>query len=161
MHPRARQLIDDLRLQPHPEGGYFREIYRSLARVRPDDDRPVRAAVTSIYFLLVGGQHSRWHRVRSDELWHFYEGDALDLLLAPPALNTVASLVVSAPTGPGQSAEVVPSGWWQAARSQGAYSLVGCTVAPGFQYEDFGFLRDDPEQVKLLAALGHEYVELI
>jgi predicted cupin superfamily sugar epimerase len=94
-------------------------------------------------------------------LWHFYEGDALDLLLAPPALNTVDRLVVSAPAGPGQSVQVVPWGWWQAARSQGAYSLVGCTVAPGFEYEDFCFLRDDPEQVTLLAALGPEYVELI
>jgi predicted cupin superfamily sugar epimerase len=160
MHPRARQLIDDLRLQPHPEGGYFREIHRSSARVRPDDERPDRAAVTSIYFLLVGGQHSRWHRVRSDELWHFYEGDALDLLLAPPAITQVDVLVVSPSTGPGQAIQVAPADWWQAARSRGAYSLVGCTVAPGFEYADFAFLRDDPDRVALLAALGPEYVAL-
>ena len=160
MHPRARQLIDDLRLQPHPEGGYFREIHRSSARVHPDDERPDRAAVTSIYFLLVGGQHSRWHRVRSDELWHFYEGDALDLLLAAPTLAKVDVLVVSPPAGPGQSMQVAPADWWQAARSRGAYSLVGCTVAPGFEYADFAFLRDDPDRVALLAALGPEYVAL-
>jgi hypothetical protein len=160
MHPRARQLIDDLRLQPHPEGGYFREIHRSSARVRPHDERPDRAAVTSIYFLLVGGQHSRWHRVRSDELWHFYEGDALDLLLAPPALTEVDVLVVSTLAGPGQSMQVAPADWWQAARSRGAYSLVGCTVAPGFEYADFAFLRDDPDRLALLAALGSEYVAL-
>ena len=161
MHPRAQQLIDDLRLQPHPEGGYFREIYRSSARVRPDDDRPHRAAVTSIYFLLVAGQHSRWHRVRSDELWHFCEGDALDLFLAPPALTRVDTLVVSAPAGPGQSIQVAPPDWWQAARSQGAYSLAGCTVAPGFEYADFAFLRDDPARVALLQALGPEYAALV
>ena len=160
MHPRARQLIDDLCLQPHPEGGYFREIHRSSARVHPGDERPDRAAVTSIYFLLVGGQHSRWHRVRSDELWHFYEGDALDLLLAPPAITQVDVLVVSPSTGPGQSIQVAPADWWQAARSRGAYSLVGCTVAPGFEYADFAFLRDDPDRVALLAALGPEYVAL-
>jgi predicted cupin superfamily sugar epimerase len=160
MHPRARQLIDDLRLQPHPEGGYFREIHRSSARVRPDDERPDRAAVTSIYFLLVAGQHSRWHRVRSDELWHFYEGEALDLLLAPPTLTEVDVRAVSTPSGPGQSMQVAPADWWQAARSRGAYSLVGCTVAPGFEYADFAFLRDDPDRVALLAALGPEYVAL-
>jgi predicted cupin superfamily sugar epimerase len=160
MQPRARQLIDDLRLQPHPEGGYFREIHRSFARVRPDDGRSERAAVTSIYFLLVAGQHSRWHRVRSDELWHFYEGDALELLLAPPAIDRVHKFVVSSPEGPGQALQVAPADWWQAARSRGAYSLVGCTVAPGFEYADFAFLRDDPGRVGLLAAVGPEYVEL-
>jgi predicted cupin superfamily sugar epimerase len=161
MQSRARQLIDNLRLQPHPEGGYFREVHRSLARVRPDDGRPERAAVTSIYFLLVAGQHSRWHRVRSDELWHFYEGDALDLLLAPPDVTRVDELVVSAPEGPGQPLQIAPADWWQAARSRGGYSLVGCTVAPGFEYADFAFLDDDPDRVALLGSLGPGYVALV
>jgi predicted cupin superfamily sugar epimerase len=160
MQPRARQLIDSLRLQPHPEGGYFREIHRSFTRVRLDDGRGERAAVTSIYFLLVAGQHSRWHRVRSDELWHFYEGDALDLLLAPPAITRVDALVVSPFDGPGQPIQIAPADWWQAARSRGAYSLVGCTVAPGFEYTDFTFLRDDPDRVALLTALGPDHVAL-
>jgi predicted cupin superfamily sugar epimerase len=160
MQPRARQLIDDLRLQPHPEGGYFREIHRSLARVRTDDGRAERAAVTSIYFLLVAGQHSRWHRVRSDELWHFYEGDALDLLLAPPDITIVDEVSVSPLGGPGKPIQVAPADWWQAARSRGDYSLVGCTVAPGFEYADFAFLRDDPKRLALLAAILPEYAAL-
>jgi predicted cupin superfamily sugar epimerase len=160
MEPRARQLIDNLRLQPHPEGGYFREIHRSFTRVRPDDGRAERAAATSIYFLLVAGQHSRWHRVRSDELWHFYEGDALDLLLAPPAITRVNALVLSPLDGPGQPIQVAPADWWQAARSRGAYSLVGCTVAPGFEYTDFTFLRDDPDRVALLTVLGPDHLAL-
>ena len=65
---------------PHPEGGFYRELYRSSSRVQPADDRPARAALTTIYFLLVGGEVSRWHRVASDEVWHYYEGDPLELL---------------------------------------------------------------------------------
>ena len=153
MDARARALIERLRLEPHPEGGYFREIHRSAGTVRPEDDRPARAAVTSIYFLLAAGQHSRWHRVRSDEVWHFYEGDPLELLAGRPSLDRVERLVVSAPAGPGEPVHVVPAGWWQAARPLGAYSLVGCTVAPGFEFADFRFLRDDAEALRALERL--------
>src|SRR4051812_26624528 len=79
MHKRATELIADLGLQPHPEGGYFRENFRSSRKVQPLDERSPRSALTTIYFLLVKGQHSRWHRVASDEAWHFYEGDPLEL----------------------------------------------------------------------------------
>ena len=68
-------LIDRLNLWPHPEGGMHRHIYRSANVVQPADDRNARRSLTTIYFLLAAGQHSRWHRVRSDEVWHFYEGD--------------------------------------------------------------------------------------
>ena len=79
MHNRAKDLIRELRLQPHPEGGYFREIFRSAHKVQPLDERSARCALTTIYFLLVKGQHGRWHRVASDEAWHFYEGDPLEI----------------------------------------------------------------------------------
>src|ERR1044071_8201553 len=79
MHRRARELIGELHLEPHPEGGYFREIFRSAFKVQPLDDRSARSALTTIYFLLLKGQHSRWHRVASDEAWHFYAGDPLEL----------------------------------------------------------------------------------
>lgn len=160
MDPRASELIGRLGLEPHPEGGYFREIYRSASQVRPDDDRPRRAAVTSIYLLLAEGQHSRWHRVGSDELWHFYEGGPLEILVGPPSLQKVESLILGPPLGPGHAVHQVPAGWWQAARPQGVYSLVGCTVAPGFALADFVFLRDDPNSLAILQSLGPELAAL-
>ena len=79
MHPRASHLVQTLRLEPHPEGGFFRQLFRSSASVTPADDRGVRAALTTIYFLLPGDDVSRWHRVASDEVWHFYEGSPLEI----------------------------------------------------------------------------------
>jgi predicted cupin superfamily sugar epimerase len=139
---RAAALIDRLGLQPHVEGGYYREIYRSASRVRPTDGRPLRAAVTTIYFLLAAGQESRWHRVTSDEIWHFYDGDPLELSVTPPSRQPVERVTISAVSGPGQLVHMVPAGWWQSARPLGAYTLVGCTVAPGFDFADFSFLPD-------------------
>src|ERR1700754_4829047 len=79
MHPRAAALIDQLGLIPHPEGGFYRELHRSAVAVQPLDGRPPRTGLTTIYFLLPEGAHSRWHRVTSDEAWHLYEGSPLDL----------------------------------------------------------------------------------
>jgi len=152
MHPRASQLIEVLRLEPHPEGGYFREIHRSASRVRPADGRADRDAATTIYFLLVEGTHSRWHRVLSDEVWHLYEGGPLELFTAPQAADRVQRVVLGAAVESDGPVHVVPAGWWQAARPLAAYVLVGCTVAPGFVYEDFSFLRDD---AGALAAITH------
>ena len=147
MHPRAAELIETLDLQPHPEGGYFAQVYRSGSTVTPDDGRDVRAALTTIYFLLVEGQVSAWHRVRSDEVWHFYEGDPLALTWADgDGANAVTQLL--GPVGAGQRpVAVVPAGYWQMARllqarHLGSYVLVGCTVAPGFEYEDFVLVAD-------------------
>ena len=145
MHPRARTLIDELQLQPHPEGGYFREIFRSAASVQPADSRPVRNALTTIYFLLPSGAHSRWHRVASDEVWHLYEGGRLELLLAEPQLATVRRVVLQGASRNAGPACTVPAGWWQAARPLDDYALTGCTVAPGFEFDDFSFLRSEPE----------------
>ncbi len=138
---RARELIARLQLAPHPEGGHYRQIYRSADRVQPADDRPPRAALTTIYFLLDATQHSRWHRVRSDEVWHFYEGEPLELLVADPAMRRVESVMLGS-TDETDRVHVVQAGWWQAARPHGAYALVGCTVAPGFEFADFDFLAD-------------------
>ena len=80
MHPRAADLVSVLDLRPHPEGGFYREVHRSTSRVTTGDARGERAAITTIYFLLTAGAQSRWHRVDSDEVWHFYEGDPLELL---------------------------------------------------------------------------------
>lgn len=168
MDPRAAHLIASLGLAPHPEGGYYRELYRATGTVRPADGRPVRPALTTIYFLLPAGQVSCWHRVLSDEVWHHYEGAPLDLLVtagdgAPvlrvtvgpvPPVVAVADTASPAFTAPAFTAPVfsVPAGWWQAARSTGAYTLVGCTVGPGFDFADFAMLRDVPDaQAPVLA----------
>ena len=154
MTRQASAVIEALRLEPHPEGGYFREVYRSGSTVHPDDGRSRRAAVTTIFFLLAAGQHSRWHRVGSDEIWHFYEGDPLALHVGPPSLEQVAGVTLSGRDGPGRLVHTVPAGWWQAAQPLGAYSLVGCTVAPGFEFADFTFLRDDAQALKALQGLS-------
>jgi uncharacterized protein len=131
-------------MQPHPEGGFYRELYRSASRVQPNDDRPPRAALTTIYFLLPEGAHSRWHRVASDEVWHLYEGGPLELFQATPDGGTIDRIVLEPASATGGPVHVVPAGQWQAARSRGAYALTGCTVGPGFDFADFSFLRDAP-----------------
>ena len=159
-HPRVDRLISTLGLERHPEGGYFREIYRSAARIDPGDGRGSRAAITTIYYLLAAGQCSRWHDVLSDEVWHLYEGGPLDLFVAPPDVSTVERRrldSVSSGTGP---VTVVPSRWWQAARPVGPYALAGCTVAPGFDYTDFKFLRDVPSAMEALAKQPDDLVAL-
>ena len=127
MHPRARHLIDSLHLEPHPEGGWYRQIYKSAEKVTRHADGAERTALTTIYFLLAEGEESVWHRVSSDEVWHFYEGDPLELRVGD---DTVI-------LGDERRAHVVPANAWQAARPLGAYALVGCTVGPGFEFDDF------------------------
>lgn len=160
MHPRASELIRTLELAPHPEGGSYREMWRSHARVTAAD-RPSRSAVTTIYFLLAAGAFSAWHRVRSDEVWHWYEGEAMELLLAAPDFRTIQRAML----GPVQDATrpvvTVPANWWQAARPLGAYTLCGCTVAPGFEFEDFAFLRDDPVAVASLLSTAPDLATLL
>ena len=151
MHARATQLIESLGLSPHPEGGHFREVYRSDARVQPLDARPQRAALTTIFFLLAAGERSCWHRVASDEAWHFYEGDPLELLTADVDFEDVTRRVLGPAGRQTHPVHVVAADRWQAARSMGAYSLVGCTVAPGFEFADFQMLReraDLPETIR-------------
>ena len=128
MIPRAQQLIETLGLQPHPEGGWYRQIYKSAERVTRHADGAERTALTTIYFLLAEGTYSRWHRVESDEVWQFYEGDALEL-----TIRGQAPVVLDA----GNRVHVVPARQWQTARPLGAYALAGCTVGPGFEFADF------------------------
>lgn len=139
---RAAELVSTLGLMPHPEGGYYGEVYRASASVEPPDGRGLRAALTTIYFLLPAGAISRWHRVQSDEVWHFYEGSPLDLWTAEPAGDAVTCHRLGPLDGTQQPVWPVPAGWWQAARPTGAYTLVGCTVGPGFDYDDFALAAD-------------------
>jgi uncharacterized protein len=160
-HERIRQLIAGLRLVEHPEGGHYAEVYRSASRVQPEDDRSPRPALTSIYFLLPAGAVSRWHRVLSDEVWHFYEGAPLDLWTAPPDAGAATPHRLG-PLADGQMPGwTVPAGWWQAARSAGEYSLVGCTVGPGFEFQDFALAAGHPELAATFRARGGVFAELL
>lgn len=150
MESRAEALVRQLDLAPHPEGGFYREVWRSEAGVEPLDGRGRRVGITSIYFLLPADAVSRWHRVRSDEVWNHYEGAPLELCLVPPDLGRLERRRLG-PLAPGQvPVSTVPAGWWQAARSTGAYTLVGCSVGPGFEFADFELLTDSPAAARAL-----------
>ena len=146
MNPRASELINLLDLEPHLEGGYFREVFRSPNLVQLPDDQEERRALTTIYFLLVAGEHSCWHRVSKDEVWHYYEGAALELFWTEQGAKEYTRCIVGEVGGLSRPVAVVPGGCWQMARTTGEYTLVGCTVGPGFEYEDFRLLKDMPEE---------------
>lgn len=150
MNDRIASLIAKLELLPHPEGGYYREVYRSVRQVKPKDERSERSALTTIYFLLTAGQHSRWHRVLSDEIWHFYEGEPLELFWFDIDKDESMYRLLGQFNAGGKQhpVQVVPAGCWQAARSTGAYTLVGCTVGPGFDFDDFSLLEDDSDEAR-------------
>jgi predicted cupin superfamily sugar epimerase len=127
----AAAVIRLLDLAPHPEGGHFRETFRDPREI---DGRSVS---TAIYYLLAAGETSEWHRVDAAETWHFYAGAPLVLTVSPNGHDAEARHL-----GPelaaGQRPQItVPTGWWQSATSLGAWTLVGCTVAPGFRFAGF------------------------
>ena len=133
---RATELIDSLQRVPHPEGGWYREVFRSAQTALPQDGRPTRCALTTIDFLPQRGQFSAWHRVRGNEVWHLLEGEALTLWLLPPEPSpgaAVQQVLLSAAT---HRRHVVPTGWWQAAEPVGDFAYVGATVAPGLDFAD-------------------------
>lgn len=138
---RAAELIASLGLAPHPEGGWYREVFRSLQRVTPHDGRDSRSALTHIDFLLATGQASAWHRVCSDEAWQLLEGGPLRLWLMPPTLDALSAVTLGGGAPP---RHVVPARWWQAAEPVGEFAYVGATVGPGFEFADFDFMRTHP-----------------
>lgn len=161
MDERPRQLVKLLNLKPHPEGGYYAEIFRSPREVQPGDLPAPRSAMTTMYFLLTAGSHSRWHRIASDEVWHFLEGDPLELLSIHRAGTTCARSALGPTAGEHRPVEVVPAGSWQAARTEGAYTLVGCTVGPGFDFADFELLVDHPDQAESITKQFPALADLI
>jgi predicted cupin superfamily sugar epimerase len=138
--PRAALLRDSLDLTPHPEGGFFREHYRA------DPVADGRAACTAIWFLLPEGACAAWHRVAQDELWHHHEGADSELHLLDEAGYRV--LVLGPVAEHALPCRVVPGGTWQAARPRGGWTLVGNTVAPGFELADW-VLADDAARAEL------------
>lgn len=133
----ADEVIAALRLEPHPEGGFFRETFRDTCEV----DGNGRAASTAIYFLLRAGEASHWHTVDAIEIWHWYGGSSLDLGIAPPDEPAAWTRLGPNITAGERPQGIVPRGHWQMARSRasepGGYTLVGCTVAPGFTFDGF------------------------
>jgi predicted cupin superfamily sugar epimerase len=128
----ADEVVRRLDLKPHPEGGFYRETFRDERR-----DGAGRAASTAIYYLLGTGDVSEWHRVDAAEIWHFYAGASLVLTMSPDG-HDAAAHHLGPDLGRGERPQVVvPAGWWQTATSLGAWTLVGCTVAPGFRFEGF------------------------
>jgi hypothetical protein len=150
MHARPQQLIAQLQLSSHPEGGHYRELFRSSSQVQPADERAPRSALTTIYYLLAAGQYSRWHRVRSDEVWHFYEGEPLELWVASADFARIEQIVLGVTAAVPNRVATVPAGCWQAARLLGTYALLGCTVGPGFDFADFTLLRENPAALQSL-----------
>ena len=136
----ADEIVERLGLQRHPEGGWYKETFRDQDLV----DANGRAASTAIYYLLPAGERSAWHRVMdAAEVWHFYAGAPLTLSLADPDGKGAHTLTLGPDLAAGQSPQaVVPARWWQAAVSQGDWTLVGCTVAPGFDFAAFRLAPD-------------------
>jgi predicted cupin superfamily sugar epimerase len=132
----ADRIIEILGLKPHPEGGHYRQMFEDEVSAGG------RAHSTAIYYLLKAGEVSRAHRIDAAEIWHFYAGSPLELTIqageAPAAFHVLGSAIVF-----GERPQiVVPAHAWQAARSLGAFTLVGCTVAPGFVFETFEMAPD-------------------
>lgn len=135
----AQAVVALLELAPHPEGGFYRETFRDTALVPGS----VRAASTCIYFLLPAGVVSRWHHVDAVETWHWYAGAPLELSISPDETTTPTRMRLGTRLTDGERPQgIVPTGWWQQARSLGDWTLVGCTVAPGFEFA--GFVMAEP-----------------
>ncbi|WP_263410922.1 cupin domain-containing protein [Terriglobus tenax] len=155
----AEELVTNLKLERHPEGGWFRQTYAAAAKVATPHGQ--RAASTAIYFLLSGNEFSALHRIQSDEVWHFYAGDTLVVsVIHPDGRHEDLYLGQSLPAGE-MLQGWVPAGCWFGARLKwpGTYALVGCTVAPGFDFADFemgsreALLRAFPQHTELIQRL--------
>ena len=126
----ADDIIAQLNLAPHPEGGFYRQTWAA-----ENDGRPTG---TCIYFLLKDGEASHWHKVDATEIWHYYAGAPLILSISGTDEGPAVDHILGPDLAAGQAPQgIVPTGAWQAARTMGDWTLVGCTVSPGFQFEGF------------------------
>lgn len=160
----ASYWVTHLQLSPHPEGGFFREVYRAAESMQagglPSRFKAPRNFATSIYYLLEAGDFSAFHRIKSDETWHFYAGAPLELHMVQ-GLNHSVVVLGNRPDRGEQLQYTVPHGTWFASRplTDSAYSLLGCTVSPGFDFADFEMgsvdqvLSDRPDLLSSLSTL--------
>ena len=161
MNEQAKYWIEKLNLREHPEGGFFTEVYRSKRYVHlPEYDGP-RSVCTAIYYLLVADQFSFFHRIKSDEIWHYYAGSSLLLHIIEEKENETRLMNIRLGSNFDNNEAfqvVINSGSWFAASitDNGSYSLVGCTVSPGFEYRDW-----EIGQVQTLSRLYPQYKSVI
>jgi len=155
----AAELVARLELEPHPEGGWYREVFRSAVLLQTA--RGPRAALTSIHFLLETHQHSRWHVVASDEIWHHSGGDPLELITFSPESRELRRQVLGPAQDGQESIGVVAAGRWQAARCLGTFSLLSCDVSPGFDFEDFAFVAALPGHESAFTGALAPYANLL
>jgi predicted cupin superfamily sugar epimerase len=147
------QPLQPTNLAAHPEGGRFKEAYRSSAEIEATDGRK-RVALTHIYFQLEAGEVSKFHKVDSDEVWNLYQGEGIRLHIWDGSENMPETVTLSAATN--TFCHVIPAGFWQAAEPLGNSVLVGCSVAPGFEFEDFEIINPDSVSARcLLSMVGH------
>ncbi|WP_165184454.1 cupin domain-containing protein [Caulobacter soli] len=134
----GNEVIRLLDLQPHPEGGWYNRTFEDTPA---DEGRP---ASTAIYYLLQAGEQSAWHRIDAVEVWHYYAGAPISITLSPPDGQGATTHVLGPDLRSGARPQViVPVGWWQSAVSLGPWTLVGCTVAPGFHFDGFELAPKD------------------
>ena len=147
-----------INLVDHPEGGRFSEVFRSLRTVTTNNGA-TRSALTHIYFSLKPGELSRFHKVASDEVWNLYEGSALKIYIWDGSYNPPEKITLSAENN--NFCYVVPSDIWQAAEPVSGTILAGCSVAPGFEFDDFTLIDPDSEDAKRLISLAPEMAKFI
>ncbi len=131
----AQDIIDRLKLEPHPEGGFYRQTWRA--------ENEGRAVGTCIYFLLKDGGHSHWHKVDATEIWLYHAGAPLVLSLSASDDGPATDHLLSPDLTVGEPQLIVPEGHWQAAQTTGEYTLVSCTVSPGFEFQGFTLAATD------------------
>ncbi len=132
----AEDVIATLGLQPHPEGGHFSETYRDTKQING------RAVSTAIYYLLKAGEVSAWHRIDAAEIWHYYAGDTSVLTVSRDGKSTESHRLGTDIINGERPQMIVPAGAWQSVKPAGAWTLMGCTVAPGFEFERFELAPD-------------------
>lgn len=163
MNEKARYYIDKLELKKHPEGGYYREIYRSaeMFSIDPPKKNLKRNVSTSIYFLLDGSQVSKFHRLKSDELWHFYDGSSIKIYVIDES-GKLDEITLGRKTEDGEVFQtVIKKNNWFASEviNKKSFALIGCTVSPGFDFSDFELadveylLKNFPDHKRLIQKL--------
>ena len=157
MTDRAKELINLFQLSKHPEGGYFREVYRSEIKVKTEPSGVKRSGLTDIYFLITENNISRFHRLAHDEIWHFYEGAPITIIDIHPESLNMNRTTLGSPDPLLVYKHCIKGTHWQCAFSNGPYSFVGCTVGPGFEFDDFEMMA---HQQQTMTAVLSKYPDV-